>query len=167
MENFIMIDGKKFRLVPEETQEEPVKNLTGYERAVPGEKYFFADERSDVNEYTDNNTTDDTDIYLAGNYYTDKKLAFDNARADRLMRRLRRYAAMQGGIVTKNNPAKNGRKYYIGFNDTHGLMVDWVEKNWSNAGAIYFVDPIAAQHVLEAFRYELEWYFTKYEPQLI
>lgn len=172
MDNFVMIDGKKYRLVPEEThekpaKEEPVKKLTGYERAALGQEYFFVDMIANVHEYHENNSKYDNNIYAAGNYYTDKKLALDNVRADSLMRRLRRYAAMHGGIVTKNAQTKNGQKYYIGYTDTNGLIVDWYETNWHNLGLIYFFDKKTAQQALEEFRPELEWYFTEYEPQLL
>ena len=167
MDNFIMFDGKKYRLVPEETQEETVKKLTGYERAVLGQKYFLVGEFSEVNEYYEENSKYEDGIYDTGNYYTDEKIANDNARADRLMHRLRRYAAMNGGIVTQNSQTKNGQKYYIGYNGTNGLFVDWVKKNWSDFGIIYFFDKKTAQQALEEFRPELEWYFTEYEPQLI
>lgn len=166
MDNFIMIDGKKYRLVPEETQEETAKKLTGYERAVLGQKYFLVGEFSEVNEYYEENSKCEDEIYDTGNYYTDEKIANNNARADRLMHRLRRYAAMHGGIVTKNAQTKNGQKYYIGYTDTNGLIVDWYETNWNNLGVIYFFDKKTAQQAIEEFRPELEWYFTEYEPQL-
>ncbi len=140
MDNFVMINGKKFRLVPEETQEEPVKKLTGYERAVPGEKYFFADAFAEVNEYTDNNSTYESDLYITGNYSTDRKLAENNARADRLMRQLRRFAVEHGGIVTKYNPTEKEMKYYILYHRNSGLIVDWTGTFCSHFGVIYFFD---------------------------
>ena len=167
MENFIMIDGKKYRLVPEETHEEPVKKLTGYERASLGQRYFLVGEFSEANEYHEENSKYDDGIYDTGNYYTDEKIANNNARADRLMHRLRRYAAMHGGIVTKNTQTKNGQKNYIGYTDTNGLIVDWYETNWNNFGLIYFFDKKTAKQAIEEFRPELEWYFTEYEPQLL
>lgn len=172
MENFIMIDGKKYRLVPEETQEEPAKEeptkkLTGYERASLGEEYFFEDMTTTIQRYNENHSIYDTKLYDTANYYTDENIVDNNARADRLMRKLRRYAAMHGGIVTKNTQTKNGQKYYIGYTDTNGLIVDWYETNWNNFGSIYFFDKKTAKQAIEEFRPELEWYFTEYEPQLV
>lgn len=172
MDNFIMFDGKKYRLIPEEAQEEPLKEepmerITGYEKVRDGEPYYFENGKNQIVYSIENGGTVAQKRYEDANYYGDRKLVENNARADRLMRRLRRYAAMHGGIVTQNTQTKNGQKYYIGYTDTNGLIVDWYETNWNNFGLIYFFDKKTAQQALEAFRPELEWYFTEYEPQLL
>lgn len=167
MDKFIMIDGKKYRLVPEETQEKPVKKLTGYERAVPGEKYFFADAFAEVNEYTDNNSPYESDLYIAGNYSTDRKLAENNARADRLMRRLRRFAAMHGGMITRKHLEAEEQKYFICCGEGGALYAESVYGLFADFGTIYFCDEESAQQAIEEFRPELEWYFTEYEPKLV
>lgn len=173
MDNFIMIDGKKYRLVPEETQEEPVKEEpmerpTGYERASLGEKYFFEDLTTTVHCYNENHSTYDTKIYDIGNYYTDEKLAVNNSRADRLMRQLRRYAAMHGGMVFPHHPlAAREKSYYICYNDLNELYIDEHFGYIVQFGGIYFKEKQAAKQAIEEFRPELEWYFTEYEPQLV
>lgn len=172
MDNFIMIDGKKYRLVPEETQEEPakeepVKKLTGYERAALGQKYFLIGEFSEPNEYYEENAKCDDEIYDTGNYYTDEKIANDNARADRLMHRLRRYAVEHGGMIPRKHLQAEEQKYFICCGEGGMLYADSIYGLFADFGTIYFCDEDSAQQAIEAFRPELEWYFTEYEPKLI
>lgn len=167
MDNFIMFDGKKYRLIPEETQEETAKKLTGYERAVLGQKYFLVGEFSEVNEYYEENSKCEDGIYDTGNYYTDEKIANNNARADRLMHRLRRYAAMHGGMISRKHLEAEDQKYFIVCGENGELYADAIYGLWDYFGAIYFSDVDSAQQAIEEFRPELEWYFTEYEPKLV
>lgn len=163
MDKFVMIDGKKYRLVPEE----PVKNLTGYERAARGKDFFFASPTGHVTRYTEQGTLYENLVYDTANYYTNENIADDNVRADRLMRRLRRYAAMHGGMVSPHYPlAAREKSYYICYNDLNELYIDEHFGYIVQFGGIYFKEKQAAQQAIEEFRIELEWYFTEYEPQL-
>ena len=104
--------------------------------------------------------------YSAANYYTDKRLARDNARADTLMRRLRRYAAEHGGIPSQADWLASGRKWAVKYD--HGgaklLADDW--ERFHLAGAIYFSSKEACEAAIDEFRDDLLWYFTEYEPQV-
>lgn len=100
--------------------------------------------------------------------YSDYELAEANARADLLMRRLRRYAAQHGGVPCvedwpdRFHEAKE--KYIIHF--TAGeLLIDRVFLS-RVAGCIYFLDRQACLNAIEEFKDELIWYFTEYEPML-
>lgn len=97
----ITIDGKTYNLIPCEEDTEDTKDIatkpkkTGYERAERGGKYFLEwhcreKTDSDVDEYG----TYGNMAFKNALYYTDEKLANDNIRADRLLRRLRRFSAV-------------------------------------------------------------------------
>ena len=163
MDKFVMIDGKKYRLVPEE----PVKNLTGYERAARGKDFFSASPTGHVTRYTEQGTLYENLVYDTANYYTNENIADDNVRADRLMRRLRRYAAMHGGMVPRKHLDAEDQKYFISCGENGELYAGAIYGLWDYFGAIFFSDVDSAQQAIEEFRPELEWYFTEYEPQLI
>lgn len=101
--------------------------------------------------------------------YSDYKLAEANARADLLMRRLRRYAAQHGGIPSVENwPEHVGAsksKYYIYFTRAGKIRMDQCLFTHIT-GCIYFLDPQACEDAIEEFKDELTWYFTEYEAML-
>ena len=167
MDKFIMIDGKKYRLVPEETQGKTVKKLTGYERAARGKDYFAASPTGNVTRYNEQSTLYENLIYDTANYYTDGNIADDNARADRLMRRLRRFAVEHGGMIPRKHLEAEEQKYFICCGENGALYADSIYGLFADFGAIYFSDADSAQQAIEAFRPELEWYFTEYEPRLV
>ena len=102
--------------------------------------------------------------------YSDYKLAEDNARADLLMRRLRRYAAQHGGMPRvedwKVNAKRHSLIYYISYNYANGSL--YVETHYflRGFGGIFFHSCVACEDAIEEFKDELIWYFTKYEAML-
>lgn len=158
----ITIDGKVYDLVPrEETTPKPKK--TGYERAERNGKYFLEwacceEAYSDEDEYgTYGNTAFET-----ANYYTDEKLAKDNIRADRLLRRLRRFSA-----VNRENKIdwedSNQTKFSIAFDYDDEELWATGRRTIGYFGEIYFDTEELARKAIEKFRDDLMWYFTEYK----
>lgn len=164
----ITIDGKTYNLIPCEEDTEDTKDIatkpkkTGYERAERGGKYFLEwhcreKTDSDVDEYG----TYGNMAFKNALYYTDEKLANDNIRADRLLRRLRRFSAVN-------------RKNKIDWKDSgqakFGIAIDYNKELWVTTrhtirrfGGIYFDTEELAEKAIEEFRDDLMWYFTEYK----
>lgn len=146
--------------------------LTGYEK-VDREDYYYVDQDNDVSD-------NPTDCYVADihhnntNYYSDRVVAENNARADTLMRKIRRYAAMNGGIVAPWQvmlpPEEHKQQHYYFISCMRGdNKVICCELNNYNSpcfGLILFHTEVACNKCIKTFYDELLWYFTEYEPQL-
>ena len=158
----ITIDGKVYDLVPRE-EATPQTQKTGYERAERGGKYFLEwhcreKTDSDVDEYG----TYGNMAFKNALYYTNEKLANDNIRADRLLRRLRRFSAVnrKNKIDWKNS---NQMKFHIIF-DYKEEEINVVGRSViRHFGGIYFDTKELAAKAIEEFRDDLMWYFTKYK----
>ena len=158
----ITIDGKVYDLVPRE-EATPKSKKTGYERAGEGDGYFreniFCKE---VSVSIDRCTEFDDVAFETAGYYTDEKLAEDNIRADRLLRRLRRFSAIhrKNKIDWENS---NRTKFHIIFDyDEEGLLVSnrCIIRHF---GEIYFDTKELAAKAIEEFKDDLMWYFTEYK----
>lgn len=108
------------------------------------------------------------DRYCVGNYYSDEGLALANARADRLMWKLRRFAAENGGIPSVEDWKKVFRidKWEIDFDYTEDHLTPQLMRSLRSAGTIYFNTKEACKKAIEKFHDELIWYFTEYEAML-
>lgn len=91
-----------------EISEEQLKELglvedkpkTGYERVDEDESYFVDDTINDGHEVLGGRTLVNNLYYINGNYYNDKSIVENNARADRLLRRLRQWQASHDKAIT-------------------------------------------------------------------
>lgn len=146
------------------------KKRTGYERVGLNHEYCFVNDYGFVLE--DEESIDlsrmASDLrYNDCNYYSDWKLAGDNARADRLMRQLRRFAAENGGIPSKKDWERSGaEKWRIEYSHTLERLSVVFNASTQGFGFVYFNDPNKAHEAMEYFRDELIWYFTEYEAML-
>lgn len=142
--------------------EEPKK--TGYERVGYHGEYIAVEADNDLVKYHDDSGFDDGLYYIA-NYYSDKTIAENNARADTLMRRLRRFAVehREKELDWKNiSQRKWVIKYYY---DNDELFADWVS-GFRSFGSIYFDTEKTVKAAIKEFKDELLWYFTKYRDSL-
>jgi hypothetical protein len=154
--NILELDGKRYELV--EIPAEP-KRKTGYERDIGG--MYYTAYPAAIMSFTDC-TNHDADVFNKANYYTDKQLALDNARADALMRNLRRFSA-------------EGRSQRISWTDFDStkfiLYFDYVIKKIKTTfytscrefGGVSFDTRELAEAAIEKYRDELMWYFTEYQ----
>ena len=173
MKGKLIINGKEYEV---ELDDNAIKELTphprtGYERVGRNEYHFFADT---MVEYTNGITEDidkyeqfDDEMYKNADYYSDKSVARNNARADTIMRRLRRFAAEHGGIPNCDHwNDKELMKYTVGYDhDTKNL--DCFMSMWcQHCLSVYFLSHDACKQAMELFYDDLLWYFTEYQPML-
>ena len=165
----LIIEGKEIEV---EISEEECKKLqseeekkTGYERVSESDIYFYANSRGYVETCTEDYYSVDNEYYESANYYSDKPVAENNARADKLMRQLRRFAVEHRECGVNFNDT-NAKKYYICYDyasDELGVSSVVFSRNF---GATYFDSEETAQAAIDEFRDELVWYFTEYKESL-
>ena len=167
MEITITINGKPVQatvddaVIREAMGEKKPEKMTGYEKKA---HYYFHGTSGNVITDTDVDHPADKERYVSGNYYSFEEVARNNARADALMRQLRRFAAEHGGCVA---PAKAARPHQgdaasIYYRD--GGMNAARSDGLPDAGKIWFASIDAAADAIKTFRDELTWYFTEYDP---
>lgn len=166
----IVVEGKEFPieiLDPElEKLIKPQKRKTGYERVEDGEYYYcqYVNSDNETMRSEERGIMFDDDFYNAADYYSSEIVAKNNARADKLMRQLRRFAVEHR--EKELNWIGDEYKYFIQFNyETNEISTDW----WScfrEFGTIFFDSEATAKLAIETFRDELLWYFTEYEDSL-
>ena len=164
----LVVEGKEFPieiLDPElEKLIKPQKKKTGYERVEDGGS-FWRVENSTIMPYRDVRGDGEVQhIYDSANYYSNFEVANNNARADKLMRQLRRFAVEHR--EKEFNWISDGYKHFIEFNyETNEIYTDWC-CSLREFGAIFFDSEATAELAIETFRDELLWYFTEYEDSL-
>ena len=161
----LIIEGKEIEV---EISEEEYKKLqpseTGYERVPESDIYFYANTKGDVETACEDCYDIDDEYYESANYYSDKTVAENNARADKLMRQLRRFSVEH----RKNeiNWRDNTFKYCIRYDyETNKLGIN-SNSFFRTYGTPYFDLRTTAQAAIEEFHDELIWYFTEYQDSL-
>ena len=168
----LIINGKELEV--EITEEELKKleakpeNKTGYERVKDGNTFWFDVDGTVGSDVDLRGDSERDNAYEVANYYSDFDVAMNNARADKLMRQLRRFA-----VEHRTLPMLWGKSctidyaYYI-FYDYENEKLEWMDTlyNCRDFGKIYFDSMEATELAIEAFRDELLWYFTEYEDSL-
>ena len=166
----LKVNGKTVQV---EMTEEQLKELgvikersrTGYERVKKGEMYYVINTKDDsmmnIKEFNDET---DEQCYNTGNYYNDKIIAENNARADRLLCCLRQWQALNDRAINWKN--KNIRKYTIRYDyamNMFNVIPNFCERCLND---VYFTTRETAQRAINVFKVELEWYFTQYKQRL-
>lgn len=165
----LTVNGKEVSLSEEQIKLlglEPEKKKTGYERVEKGHTYYTVNGEDDHAPVMEIEADNDNIRYSIANYYSNKDVCIANDIADRLMRRLRRFAAENGGIPTcedwKNDSVC---KYCITcrLSEEISILETYRIREF---GQVYFLDRDACRTALARFYRELNWYFTAYEPML-
>ena len=164
----LIVEGKEFdiQIMDPELQNlirPPKKN--GYERVDLHENYWTDDGHGYVSVESEDSFEADDNLYNAANYYSDKTVAENNARADALMRKLRRFA-VEHREYEIDWEDKQTIKYYIYYDYTVSRL--FLGCNYCNRqfGAIFFRSQENAELAIDTFRDELIWYFTEYKDSL-
>ena len=165
----LMINGKelKTQIEIDETVLEPneeKKKINGYERCETSNKYSYVDEKGEVITDSDIDFEEDDLRFATANYYSSAEVARNNARADQLIRQLRRFAVEnRKGKIDWNDGKKH--KYNICYSyPTQEIFVDF-KSNCRNF-EIYFDSCGVAERAIEEFKDELIWYLTEYKDSL-
>ena len=162
----LIIEDKEIEV---EISEEEYKKLqlseTGYERVPKLDIYFYVTPNGCVDTTSEDCYDIDNECYESANYYSSETVAENNARADKLMRQLRRFAVEHRECGVNLNDM-NTKKYYFYYNyDDNELRVSLMFSA-KFFGAIYFDSEETAQAVIDKFHDELIWYFTEYKDSL-
>ena len=165
----LIIEGKEIEI---EISAEEYKKLqpseekkTGYERVPKSSIYFYTHSSGYVETNCEDYYNIDDEYYESANYYSDKTVAENNARADKLMRQLRRFSVEHREREVSFNDT-NIEKYYMYYDYSDDeLGVSFVLRT-RNFGAIYFDSEETAQAAIDEFHDELIWYFTEYKDSL-
>ena len=144
------------------------KPRTGYEgrEECNNKKHYFVNTIDLVIE-DENTVLFDQNRYDVGNYYSDKTIAENNARADRLLRQLRQWQAQNDKAISisdwKND---NIFKYHIEYDCFNDFPFVVYTTRFRSPNTIYFTSGEKAEGAIEVFKDELKWYYTKYQQRL-
>lgn len=162
----LIIKGKEIEI---EISEEEYKKLqpseTGYERVSKSGDYFHESGKGDVESEIEDCYNIDNEYYESANYYSDKTVAENNARADKLLRQLRRFSVEHRKYKTNFNSI-NARRFYIIYQCEINEIKPYHTSYAIYFGAIYFDSEETAQAAIDEFHDELIWYFTEYKDSL-
>ena len=162
----LIIEGKEIEI---EISEEEYKKLhpseTGYERVSKSGDYFHESGKGDVESEIEDCYNIDNEYYESANYYSDKTVAENNARADKLMRQLRRFSVEHRKYKTNFNSI-NATRFYIIYQCEINEIKPYHTSYAIYFGAIYFDSEETAQAAIDEFHDELIWYFTEYKDSL-
>lgn len=137
----------------------------GYERVELKSQYYYVDKYGDILDRYKGNVHDDDLLVFVGNCYSNPTVAKNNARADKLMRQLRR-CAVEHRKDKLNWKDDNQAKYVIVYiHDSNRLYPEDVYTD-QDFGAIYFDSAEAACFAIDTFHDDLIWYFTEYKDSL-
>lgn len=165
----LIIEGKEIEV--EISKEEykkiqpPEEKKTGYERVPKRGGYFYESGKGDVGTDIEDCYDIDNEYYESANYYSSATVAENNARADKLMRQLRRFA-----VEHRENELNwyniNNRKYYITYDFEDNKISANYKTFLKGLGVTYFDSMETAQAAIDEFHDELIWYFTEYKDSL-
>lgn len=163
----LTIDGKEFEVELSEEQAKALtetKKKTGYERVAKGEFYYAEVDDGTADFYKEDYEVFTDENYEGANYYSDKTVAENNARADKLYRQLRRFAVEHREF--DNNWDGRREHCFITFDtDASEIIIDYndIYKGFST---IYFETERTAQLAIDTFKDDLLWYFEEYKDSL-
>ena len=165
----LIIEGKEIEI---EISEEEYKKLqpseekiTGYERVPKNGHYFYEFGKGDVESDVEDCYDIDDEYYESANYYSDKTVAENNVRADKLMRQLRRFSVehRERGIDLNDI---NTKKFFVTYNYENNEIRPGYTLQVKSFGTICFDSREATQAAIDEFYDELIWYFTEYKDSL-
>ena len=165
----LIIEDKEIEV---EISEEEYKKLhsseekkTGYERVAESDIYFYANTKGDVETACEDCYDVDDEYYESANYYSDKTVAENNARADKLMRQLRRFSVGHRERGVNLNDI-NTKQYCIYYDYGNNILAAAFTICAKTFGTILFDSEETANAAIDEFHNELIWYFTEYKDSL-
>lgn len=150
----------------------PAIKKTGYERVKEYETYYVTCSDMGCSPMTESYDGLPNYFYINANYYSNKTVAENNARADKLMRQLRRFAVEhRKKPIDWTSPIANlHEKWEIMYScprdAEHKLFVTSLMNMTKGFGRIYFDELSTAELAIKTFKDELLWYFTEYKDSL-
>ena len=165
----LIIEDKEIEI---EISEEEYKKLqpseekkTGYERVPKSSVYFYTYPSGCVETTCEACYNIDDECYESANYYSDKTVAENNARADKLMRQLRRFSVEHRGWGVNLNDIDTKKNYICYDCEDNELRTSFMFSS-RIFGVINFDSEETANAAIDEFHDELIWYFTEYKDSL-
>lgn len=146
MENYIVINGKKAELTPEQLKALGIvtKKPNPFKREV-GKKFYYISYIGSVESDTDVGITNDGKAFDVANYCTDRCLLQQRAYHEILNRLLWRYSMEHDGDMLDWN-SRTQRKYYV-------ICEDKWETSWTtnlrSPGRVYFISGQVAENAIK------------------
>lgn len=162
----LIVEGKEFDIDIFDPKFEKLvaPKKTGYERVENRECYYVVG-TTNTPACEESHALFDNEMYEFANYYSDQTVAENNARADKLMRQLRRFAVehREHELRWKIQGQNKYRIYYNYSSDELDIDYDiWCR----DISSTYFDTEETANLAIETFHDELIWYFTEYKDSL-
>ena len=165
----LIIEDKEIEV---EISEEEYKKLqpseekkTGYERVSKSSDYFYVSYNDKVDATVEDCYDVDNECYESANYYSSETVAKNNARADKLMRQLRRFSVEHREDEVNLDDIKT-KKFFITYNYENNEIRLGYTLQLKAFGAIYFDSREVVNIAIDEFHDELIWYFTEYKDSL-
>jgi hypothetical protein len=166
----IVVEGKEFPieiLDPELEKLIKPQKKTGYERVEDGQSFWCVENDAIMPCRDVHGDCDVQSIYDSANYYSNFEVVTNNARADRLMRQLRRFAVEhREKELNWDNDGLCSKKYCICYRYDEGRLICTWDAHVRVPFLMYFDSEASCKLAIETFRDELLWYFTEYEDSL-
>ena len=165
----LIIEGTEIEIEISEEEykkiQSPEEKKTGYERVPESDVYFYTYPSGCVETTCETCYDIDDECYESANYYSDKTVAENNTRADKLMRQLRRFAVEHRECGVDFNSTETA-KHYIYYDCVYDELRTTYTFYAGVFGVIYFDSEETAKAAIDEFRDELIWYFTEYKDSL-
>ena len=165
----VLDSGKEIdvELNTEQLTEIQAKKKTGYERVEKGKRFYVCvdDDENGYIDTVDNYNECDEICYDRANYCNNETLTKNNARADKIMRQLRRFAVENSEEELDWNNI-NQLKYYCCYDYHNKELISPLAYHLRDFGNIYFGSEKTCQKAIEEFKEELIWYFTEYKDRV-
>ena len=165
----LIIEGKEIEIEISEEEykkiQSPEEKKTGYERVPESDVYFYTYPSGCVETTCETCYDIDDECYESANYYSDKTVAENNARADKLMRQLRRFSVEHREYGVNLNDM-NTKKFFVTYNYENNEIRPGYTLQVKAFGTICFDSREATQAAINEFHDELIWYFTEYKDNL-
>lgn len=159
----ITIDGEVlYAEIPDEEINKLIskkKKKTGYERAKLGQSYYAINDFREIFEFDEENESHDQSGYDVANYYTDKEVAENMARVQRLWNQInRRSVELCESVRTQEEILLYTICFY-----PDGSEIQATSDFGRYFGSIYFDTREHCQQVINEFYDDLLWYFTEFK----
>ena len=163
----LKIEGKEFSVEISDPELQKIlrkEKETGYERKVEEEYYFITSTSCATKaKGVDYQDTIDNALYNSANYYTSKEVAENVARAERLMRQIRRFSVEHRDRELIWDSQEYHPFFYIYFDHRTNEISTSFLNTCQGFSVIYFDTLEHCKEAIEKFRDELYWYFTEYK----
>lgn len=150
-ENYIVINGKKAELTPEQLKALGLEKETNSFKREIGKKYWMILGDGYVESFIDNEDDSDDEFYEVANYCTDREMMEQRALHETLDRLLWRYSMEhKGNDIDLSVP---GWFYWIGYNATDKIFKVYNSYDVRGFGKVYFrTDEIARNAIAEIIK---------------